>query len=945
MKTLQCLLYFVRSLGAHGCARGVSRLILFVLLSATPGRAADLGQRPLERTESRDAPSSPVGRGDARLDASLRPVAPSAALQNLPAGALAKGTRPAVLEPWVTANRIIEEVLPLSSQFNQQQAEPHLFRSRAAPAVLLAVFQEGRQVNGGSTDVGYAVSSDGGITWRHGLAPQLTLITGGPYSRASDPVAAIDLNGTLFLNSLGIVGNPSASFDVLINRSLDGGATWSAPIKIFTGTGTRIQPDKNWIAVNDHPGAPRVNRLAVTFTNFTTNAAGQATGSNLVCLTSDNAGLTWSGPVAITPEGSSNQGTQPMFLPDGSLIVFYATFFINQSTAFYLEFKRSLDGGVTWPTTATRLATVTNVWDDPVLRGESFLFSAAEAGSSGTLFLAWNEVVAGSPSIRTMRSTDLGASWSTPVKINATPAGVSVLSPTISSSLDGQTVAASWLDKRNAPDGRNFIDVYSATSTDGGASWGPDFRLSDRTSDVRNAVLTSEGYMIGDYFGLAVGHTADQPSVALWIDTRADQSDPVIARFSPTHDTTYDGWKKAHFFPGLPTGADVSSPAADPDQDGLSNAFEYAYGLDPWEPQAGSAYAITTGADSITLVEPSFPSRSAPGRWEVSVDRQTWAPAELHPTVRGNTGTTVLQKLNTAPVYFRRVAELPGYAPVVSSETPVLGSSARLVNLSTRGFVGSGESTLIAGFITAGGAVRSLIRGIGPQLTTFGVPGVLNDPQFTVVPSPLASALGNDNWGEPPSGIAADFAAVGAFPLTAGSRDAAVVATLSAPLSTVLITGADGGTGVGLAELYLMPTGSDPGARLVNLSTRGPVGSGERVMIAGFILAGTEAKRCLIRAVGPTLSQFGISGPLTDPMLQLFRAGESVPIASNDDWSLSPSPAAIKAMALQTGAFALADNTRDAAMLVTLQPGAYTAVVSGVGATTGIALVEIYSVE
>lgn len=943
MKILQCLWFWIRSLAALPSGPDVCRFALLVVFFVAPLRA-DLGQRPLERIPSRDAPA-PVPSDDARRDASLLPLAPATALQNLPAGAAAKGTRPALLDPWVTANHVIEEVLPLSSQFNQQQAEPHLFRSRANPAVLLAVFQEGRQTDGGSTDVGYSVSSDGGITWRHGLAPQLTLITGGPYSRASDPVAAIDLNGTMFLNSLGILGGTSSSFDVLVNRSLDGGTTWSAPIKVFTGTGARIQPDKNWIAVNDHPGAPHANRLAVTFTNFTTNTAGQNTGSNLVCLTSDNAGLTWSGPFAITPAGSSNQGTQPMFLPDGSLIVFYATFFINQSTAFYLEYKRSLDGGTTWPATATRLATVTNVWDDPVLRGESFLFSAAEAGSSGTLFLAWNEVVAGSPSIRTMRSTDLGVSWSTPVKINATPAGVSVLSPTISSSLDGQTLAVSWLDKRNAPDGQNFIDVYGAASTDGGVTWGPDFRLSDRTSDVRRAVLTSEGYMIGDYFGLSVGHTAGQPSVALWIDTRADQSDPVIARFNPARDATYDGWKKARFFPGLPAGADASSPAADPDGDGLSNGFEYAYGLDPWDPDFGSAYTVTSDASSISLNEPAFPSRSAPGRWEVSLDRQTWAPAELHPTVRGNTGTTVLQKLNTAPLYFRRVIELPGYAPVVSSETPVLGSSARLVNLSTRGFVGTGESTLIAGFITTGGAVRSLIRGIGPQLTSFGVPGVLNDPKFTVVPSPSAGPLGNDNWGEPPSGIAQDFAAVGAFPLTPGSRDAAVVATLTAPLSTVLITGADGGTGVGLAELYLMPSGSDPGAKLVNLSTRGQVSSGEKVMIAGFILAGTEAKRCLIRAVGPSLSQFGIAGPLADPMVQLFRAGESMPIATNDDWSLSPSPTAIKTMAVQTGAFALADNTRDAVMLVTLQPGAYTAVVSGAGGSAGIALVEIYSVE
>lgn len=907
-------------------------------------QAAEIAQGPLEHSDRDAAPSrgTPL---ENRADGSFTPLEPRTALQNLPFGSAAKGVRPALLDPWVTSNRIIPDVLPASAAFNQQQAEPHVFRSRANPAVLLAVFQEGRQVDGGATTIGYAVSSDGGVTWRHGLAPQLTAINGGPYSRSSDPVGAIDLNGVMFLNSLPFVGSQLSSFDVAINRSLDGGATWSPPIKVYSGTAGRVQPDKNWIAVNDHPGAPHTNRLAVTFTNFTFDASGKSTGDALVCLTSDNAGLTWSGPSEITPQGSNNQGTQPVFLPDGSLIVFYATFINTQATSFYLEFKRSLDGGTSWPVAATRVATVTNTWDDPVLRGESFITSAAAAGNSGSLFLTWTEVVAGSPSIMTTRSTNLGASWSTPVKINATPAGVSVLTPTISSSLDGQIVSATWIDKRNGSGGQNFIDVYGASSTDGGVTWGPDFRLSDRTSDVRNSVSTSEGFMIGDYFGLAAGHTADQPTVALWIDTRAGQSDPVVARFNPARETTYDGWKKANFFPGVPSSGDVSGPSSDADLDGFPNAFEYAYGLDPLDPDFGSAYSLTSDADSITLTEPVSSSRSAPGRWDYSVDRQSWQPAILHATITGGPGTTVLQKLNTGPLSFRRAIELPGYAPVFSSETPVLGSTSRLVNLSTRAFVGTGEATLIAGFVTAGGSLRSLIRGVGPQLTAFNVSGVLNDPQFTVVSAPSGNTLGNDNWNDASPTLANDFAAVGAFPLKTGSRDAALVATLSARQTTVLITGADGGTGIALAELFLTPSGSDPGARLVNLSTRGQVGSGDNVMIGGFVLQGTEAKRCLIRAVGPTLSQFNLATPLSDPLVQLFHAGDTVPIASNDDWSLSPAPEAIKTAAVQTGAFALADSTRDAVLLITLQPGAYTAVVSGVGGTTGIGLIEIYTLD
>jgi hypothetical protein len=154
-----------------------------------------------------------------------------------------------------------------------------------------------------------------------------------------------------------------------------------------------------------------------------------------------------------------------------------------------------------------------------------------------------------------------------------------------------------------------------------------------------------------------------------------------------------------------------------------------------------------------------------------------------------------------------------------------------------------------------------------------------------------------------------------------------------------------GGTsGVGLVEIYDMVSGVPAvGApRLINVATRGDVSAGAP-LIAGFVLGGTEPRRVLIRAAGPGLAALKVAKAMTDPALALYRGATL--LAENDDWSRSRSPAAVAATALRAGAFAFADGSLDAALLVTLTPGAYTAVVTGVGEASGLALVEVYDVN
>ena len=176
--------------------------------------------------------------------------------------------------------------------------------------------------------------------------------------------------------------------------------------------------------------------------------------------------------------------------------------------------------------------------------------------------------------------------------------------------------------------------------------------------------------------------------------------------------------------------------------------------------------------------------------------------------------------------------------------------------------------------------------------------------------------------------------------MPAGSRDTALVRTLAPAAYTAPVSATDDGSGVALLEVYDATTGT--GASVVNASTRAYVGTGDNVLIPGFVIGGNGALRVLLRTVGPTLATFGVTGALADPTVTLFRG--STAIAANNDWSSAPNAAEIVTTSSTVGAFALPAGSRDAVILTTLPPGPYTAVVSGVGGTSGTALVEIYVV-
>ncbi|QYM77934.1 S8 family serine peptidase [Horticoccus luteus] len=260
---------------------------------------------------------------------------------------------------------------------------------------------------------------------------------------------------------------------------------------------------------------------------------------------------------------------------------------------------------------------------------------------------------------------------------------------------------------------------------------------------------------------------------------------------------------------------------------------------------------------------------------------------------------------------------------------------SQLSNLSVRTTAGSGSQTFIVGFVIAGASKPLLLRAIGPTLADYGVTGVLPDPQLAVYDSSTLVAS-NDNWGGT-TALKQAFTELGAFTLPDASADAALLTTLDAKPYTVQITG---GVGIALAEVYDAHLDPASAPRLTNISARTQVGTGNGILIAGFVVHGAGAKRVLIRGVGPRLLDYGVSGVLADPVLQLFKDGALV--AENDDWGGAP---ALSAAAEAVGAFTLGQGGKDSALLVTLPAGVYTAQVSGVGGTTGVALVEIYDVQ
>jgi hypothetical protein len=254
------------------------------------------------------------------------------------------------------------------------------------------------------------------------------------------------------------------------------------------------------------------------------------------------------------------------------------------------------------------------------------------------------------------------------------------------------------------------------------------------------------------------------------------------------------------------------------------------------------------------------------------------------------------------------------------------------VNLSTRLHVLTGDQVGIGGFIITGSAVKHVIvRAIGPDLRRFGIPNPLEDPVLELHGPTGFTTVINNNWRDTQEN---EIKATGLAPTN--DLESAIVAFLAPGSYTGIIRGNNGGTGIGLFEVYDLDTAA--ASKLSNLSTRGFVGGtpGDAI-IAGFILGNQNLPdRVIIRGLGPSLAAAGVPNTLQNPTLELHN-GDGTLLFTNNDWQDNPSNAA------EVAAAGLApSDSRESAIAVTLPAGAYTAILAGLGGTTGNGIVEIY---
>jgi arylsulfate sulfotransferase len=267
-----------------------------------------------------------------------------------------------------------------------------------------------------------------------------------------------------------------------------------------------------------------------------------------------------------------------------------------------------------------------------------------------------------------------------------------------------------------------------------------------------------------------------------------------------------------------------------------------------------------------------------------------------------------------------------------NTKFPRVGPQA--LNLSTRGTVSSGDNVLINGFIVRGTGTNTIVvRALGPSLAGFGLSGVLADPVLNLYNSSGALVKTNDNWHDD---FGATFMAENGFAPGNPAESAALLRNLLPGAYTVVVTGKNSTEGISLAEVYDASPQSN--SKLANISGRGYVGMSDNVLISGFIIGDVDSATVVVRALGPSLGAFGVSNPLSDPVLTIYDSKGGV-FATNDNWQDDNNANLVQRNGLAP------PNALDSAIVLHLPAGSYTAIVRGANGATGNALVEVYHLD
>lgn len=823
----------------------VSCLASHAVLGAGP-RAIDRSQWP---AALRDVPLERLSSGALLLlDSGGDLVQPPANLQTRAETGSVSESAAVTLDLRVGANiRLGDDPAVLPSAM-RAQAEPHIARSQVDPDFIVGVFQEGRFTDGGAVDCGYAVSHNGGLTWTHALISGLTRPVGGPYYRATDPVAGIDLNGRIYLNTDNATSSTGFTTGVVtVSRSIDGGVTFEPPVIVYDPGTSGAFPDKNWMAINNFAGTSTAGRIIVTFTLFTNI---NSNGAPILRVFSDDAGKSWSPPDFVSPPTSPSQGSQPVFLPDGRLAVVSWNFGSITSLGERLEVVVSNDGGGTFGP-PQRIANAIE-YRDPSIRSGSFLPSATADRTNPNLYVVYQALFAGAPRILFTKSTDAGATWTAPIPITDNLSNTGVFNPAIGASPDGNTLTVTFYDHRANPGSPTLVDLFLAQSFDGGATWEPNIRVSSVSTDASLAPRTDSGYMLGDYLGIAEATNTNVPAVPIWVDTRTGNADPFVARIGIAPQVDFISWQAARL-----SSVQINDPASggqsgDADRDGEDNLSEFKANTDPNDAASvfhsarqlnlSARLRVETGDNAmiggfiingpeqkkiiLRAIGPSLVAVGIPNALQdptLELHDQTEALIAFNDNWRDAQASDI-EATGIPPRDERESAMVqtlaPGrYTAIVRGKNDSTGvglielydlgqtSPSQLANMSTRGFVETDTSVMIGGFIvgaglgTSGsGSARVVARAIGPSLAASGVTNPLLDPTMELHDRDGAAIISNDNWKEVQQ---ADIQATGLAP--ADDRAAALIVTLASGNYTAVVRGKGNTAGVALVEIYNVP--------------------------------------------------------------------------------------------------------------------------------------------
>jgi hypothetical protein len=404
----------------------------------------------------------------------------------------------------------------------ETEAEPFLAADPMSGGHLLAGYQEERFASGGCRALTWAVSRNGGRTWQEGLIPNLTVASGGPYERASDPWVAFGPGGRAYYVSLAF-NETNPQNGVFVSASADGGLTWGEPVAVHSGT--QSMDDKEAIVVDTRSDSPYQGRVYVGWDSVS------AAGQQELFSYSDDGGASFHPPVLLESQGA-NIGIVPVVGPGGVVYALWLNFPGGRGAA--LVVSKSTDGGATWSAPAV-IADIQTA-GVPGSRTSDGDPAVAIDARTGALYVAWQDdrFTPGVDQIILIRSTDGGESWSDPRLVSDGPGDAPNFTPALAVTPEG-LVGVAYYSLRNDPTRSALVDEYLAVSRDAGQRFAKSLRMTGASWDLRFAAM-SRGFFLGDYQGLA---TASRTFYPFWIatylpsriDPAARQPDAVTRTF------------------------------------------------------------------------------------------------------------------------------------------------------------------------------------------------------------------------------------------------------------------------------------------------------------------------------------------------------------------------------------------------------------------------------